>query len=199
MNISKRRGACDSWNEWSRKKDTDMAGAALRTSALRIAIPALGVVLCSMAPAAQTARVQKEIAKYEANYERKTKPVDRAKAVVKLGRAEYVAASQSLDSGNVRGAFEFLAKYNEQAIAAHDALEKMGVDPEKHSNGFRQLQISVRESLRELREIMRRVSLEQRESFAVLEKDLNTLNQKLILELFPRQPVHKFEDEKRHS
>ena len=66
-----------------------MAGAALRTSALRIAVPALGVIFCSMAPAAQTARVQKDIAKYEANYERKTKPVDRAKAVVKLGHAEY--------------------------------------------------------------------------------------------------------------
>lgn len=166
---------------------------------MRIAIPALGTLLCSMALAAQTARVQKDIAKHEANYESKTNPVDRAKAVVKLGRAEYVAASQSLDAGNVREAFEFLAKYNEQAITAHEALEKMGVDAEKHSNGFRQLEISVRESLRELREIMGRVPLEQRDSFATLEKDLDTLNRKLILELFPRQPGHKFEDEKKHS
>ncbi len=176
-----------------------MAGAVLRRSLSRIAIPTMGILLGSMALAAQTARVQKGIAKYEANYESKTNPVDRAKAVVKLGHAEYVAASQSLDAGNVREAFEFLAKYNEQAIAAHDALEKMDVDPEKHSNGFRQLQISVRESLRELREIMARVPLEQRESFVALEKDLDALNQKLILELFPRQPGHKFEDEKKHS
>ncbi|MGB7022835.1 MAG: hypothetical protein WBD73_03480 [Candidatus Acidiferrales bacterium] len=175
-----------------------MLGAALRTVALKIAIPTLGILLCSTALAAQTTRVQKDIAKYQANYESKTKPEDRAKAVVKLGRAEYVAAEQSLGAGNVRGAFEFLAKYNEQAIAAHDALDKMGVDPEKHSNGFRQLQISVRESLRELREIMGRVPLEQRDSFAALEKDLDTLNQKLILELFPRQPGHKFKDEKKH-
>ncbi|MGH9730302.1 MAG: hypothetical protein ACRD4A_01280 [Candidatus Acidiferrales bacterium] len=176
-----------------------MAGVVLRTNSLRVVIPALGIVFCSVALAAQTARVQKDIAKYEANYESKTKPVDRAKAVVKLGHAEYVGASQSLDAGNVRGAFDFLAKYNEQAITAHDALEKMGVDPEKHSNGFRQLEISVRESLRELREIMGRVPLEQRESFAALEKDLDALNQKLILELFPRQPGHKSEDEKKHS
>ncbi len=188
---------CDSWNELSRKRDTDMAGAVLRRSTLRVAIPALGIVFCSMALAAQTARVQRDIAKHEANYRSKTNPVDRAKAVVKLGRAEYAAARQSQDAGNVRGAFEFLAKYNEQAITAHDALEKMGVDPEKHSNGFRQLEISVRESLRELREMMGRVPLEQRESFVALEKDLDVLNQKLILELFPRQPGHKFEDEKK--
>lgn len=175
-----------------------MAGALPRRSALRVAIPALGVLLCGFMPAAQTARVQQHIAKYEANYKSKTKPVDRAKAVVKLGRAEYVAASQSLDAGNVRGAFEFLAKYNEQAITAHDALETMGVDPEKHSNGFRQLEISVRESLRELREIMGRVPLEQRESFAALDKDLDALNRKLILELFPRQPGHEIQDEKKH-
>jgi hypothetical protein len=85
-----------------------------------------------------------------------------------------------------------------QETCERHALEKMGVDAEKHSNGFRQLEISVRESLRELREIMGRVPLEQRESFAALEKDLDALNQKLILELFPRQPGHKFENEKKH-
>ncbi|HVA18103.1 MAG TPA: hypothetical protein VMV59_10385 [Candidatus Dormibacteraeota bacterium] len=176
-----------------------MAGAVLRMSALRIALPTLGMLFFSMPLTAQTARVQKEIAKDKANYERQTKPVGRAKAVVKLGRAEYLAARQSLDAGNIRSAFEFLADYNEQAIAAHDALEKLDVDPEKHSNGFRQLQISVRESLRQLREIIGRVPLEQQESFQKLEEDLDALNQKLILELFPRQPGHKVQDQKKHN
>lgn len=175
-----------------------MSAAALRAKVMKIAISGAGILFCGAAVAAQTARVQKNIAKDEANYARKTKPVDRAKAVVKLGRAEYAAARQSLDAGNVKGAFEFLAKYNEQAIAAHEALEKTGVDAEKHSNGFRQLEISVRESLRQLREIMGRVPFEQRQSFEALEKDLDALNQKLILELFPRQPGHKFDDERKH-
>ncbi|HKV27876.1 MAG TPA: hypothetical protein VJN90_06350, partial [Candidatus Acidoferrales bacterium] len=148
--------------------------------------------------AMQTLRVQNDIAKDKAKYERETNPIGRAKALTKLGRAEYLAARQSLDAGNIRAAFEFLTNYNEQAITAHDALEKMGVDPEKHSNGFRQLQISVRERLRELREITSSVPFQQRQSFEALEKDLDALDQKLILELFPRQPGHKFDDEKKH-
>ena len=176
-----------------------MAGGALRRNALRIAIPCAAVFFCGMALPAQTARVQKDIAKYEADYANKTKPVDRAKAVVKLGRAEYLAARQSLDAGKVSAAFEFLKNYNEQAITTHDALETMAVDPEKHSNGFRQLQISARESLLQLREITSRVPFEQRQSFEALEKDLDALDKKLILELFPRQPGHKLKDEKKHE
>ena len=172
-----------------------MAGAALRT----IVLCSMGILFCSMALTAQTARVQNDIAKDKAKYERETNPVSRAKMVVKLGRAEYLAARQSLDGGNIGTALEFLTNYNEQAIAAHDALEKMGVNPEKHSNGFRQLQISVRESQRELREITGRVPFQQQESFQALQKDLDGLDQKLILELFPRQPGHKFEDQKKHA
>lgn len=147
--------------------------------------------------AAQTAKIQKDIAKDEAKYERETKPVSRAKEVVKLGRAEYKAARQCVDGGNVSGALQFLKNYNEQAIVAHDALDKTGVDAEKHSNGFRQLEISVRESLRELRDITGRVPFDQSQPFRALEKDLDALNQKLILELFPRQPGRKADDRKK--
>ncbi|HVB07351.1 MAG TPA: hypothetical protein VNF00_00270 [Candidatus Acidoferrales bacterium] len=158
----------------------------------------LGIALGLALPlAAQTPKVRKTIAKDEAKYERETKPVSRAKEVVKLGRAEYKAARQCVDAGNISGALQFLANYNDQANAAHDALDKMGLDAEKHSNGFRQLQISTRESLRQLRDIAGRVPFEQSQPFRALEKNLDALNQKLILELFPRQPGHKIEDEKK--
>jgi len=159
----------------------------------------LGISLSMALPmAAQTAKVRKTIAKDEAKYEREKKPVGRAKEAVKLGRVEYKAARQCVDAGNVSGALQFLKDYNQQAIAAHDALEKTGVDAEKHSNGFRQLQISTRESLRQLRDIAGRVPFEQSQPFRALEKNLDALNQKLILELFPRQPGHKISEEKKH-
>ncbi|HVA72307.1 MAG TPA: hypothetical protein VNF02_04275 [Candidatus Limnocylindrales bacterium] len=156
---------------------------------------ALAIAAGSAVPAiAQTARARKSVAKFQAQFAREKKPVGQAKAVVKLGRAEYVAAWQCVTAGNFSGALEFVKDYNEHAIAAHDALDKTGVNAEKHSNGFRQLQISVRESLRQLREIAGRVPFEQRQPFQTLEKNLNALNQTLILELFPQQPGEKRHD-----
>lgn len=140
---------------------------------------------------AQSARVLRNLAKDKAKYEKADNPIKRAKAVPKLGREEYLAARQALKEGNRDAALEYLRDYNEQATSAHDELAKMTADPEKHSNGFRQLQISVRERARELRYLATGVAFDQRKPFEDLQKALDALNQKLILELFPRQPDHK--------
>lgn len=140
---------------------------------------------------AQSTRVQQNIAKDKLKYEHADNPVERAKASSKLGHEEYVAARQAIDAGKMDDAFQLLKSYRDQATSAHEALVKTGVDPEKHSNGFRQLQISVRERVRELKELADRVPFQQREPFIALQKELDELDQKLILELFPRQPGNK--------
>ncbi|MGB6875318.1 MAG: hypothetical protein WBD87_04730 [Candidatus Acidiferrales bacterium] len=144
-----------------------------------------------LAAPAQSTRVQNDLAKDRLKYEHADNPVDRAKAIGKFGHEEYTAARQAIDAGKMDEALQFLKDYNNQATDAHDALVKTGVDPEKHSNGFRQLQISVRERERELKELINRVGFEQRPPFEALQKALDALNQKLILELFPRQPGNK--------
>ena len=113
----------------------------------------------------------------------------------KLGDEEYKAASEALKSGDQKAALQYLQDYYDQASRAHEELDKMGVDAEKHSNGFRQLQISVRERARELKEIMGRVAYDQRKPFEEVEKGLDELSQKLILELFPGHSKHN-KDEK---
>lgn len=136
----------------------------------------------------QSKRVEKDLAQDKVKYEKADNPVDRAKAFEKLGHEEYVAARQALDGGNTDEALQFLADYNEQATDTHQALLKTGVDPEKHSNGFRQLQISLREHERDLRDLMGRVTFDQRAPFEKLERAMEGLNQKLMLELFPNRP-----------
>jgi hypothetical protein len=135
-------------------------------------------------------KTQKDLAKSKEHYDKETSPIGRAKALVKLGRAELRAAREAADANHADSALQFAKDYNDQAHAARDALEKTGANAEKHSNGFRQLQISVRESIRTLRQIADRVPFTERQPFDDLRKDLDGLNQKLILELFPRQPGH---------
>lgn len=137
---------------------------------------------------AQSKRVEKDLAQDKARYESADNPVSRAKAFEKLGHEEYVAAHRALDGGDTDQAFQFLSAYNEEATETHQALLKTGVDPEKHSNGFRQLQISIRERQRDLRDLMVRIPFDQRGRFEKIEKDMDGLNQKLMQELFPNRP-----------
>jgi hypothetical protein len=143
------------------------------------------------------ARIQKDLAIAKAHYESETDSVRRAKTLGKLGRAEIQAAREAADAGNFDAALQFLKDYSDQAHAGQDELVKTGVNAEKHSSGFRQLQISVRESVRAIREIAGQIPFAQRQPFDALRQDLETLDQKLILELFPRQPGHGSEKEKR--
>jgi hypothetical protein len=140
---------------------------------------------------AQSKRIQKDLAQDKAKYESADNPVDRAKAFVKLGHEEYVAARHALDGGNTDEALQFLKDYAEQASDTHQALLKTGLDPEQHSNGFRQLQISVRERERDLRDLMERVTFDQRGPFEKIEKAMDGLNQRLMQELFPNRPPNK--------
>lgn len=148
----------------------------------------LGLLL---AAPAQNTHVQTDLTKDKTNYEHAADPIARAKAIEKLGHEEYVAARQALETGKMEEALQFLKDYNHQVTETHDALVKTGLDPVKHSNGFRQLQISVRERERDLRELIDHIGFAQREPFDKLGDTLDSLNQKLILELFPRRAPNK--------
>jgi hypothetical protein len=149
----------------------------------------IGLILASLPP--QSWKVQNDLAHDKYKYEHSDNAVDRAKALGKLGHEEYVAARQALDGGNTGGALQYLKDYDNQATGAHEELLKTGLDPEKHSNGFRQLQISVRERERDLKEIVARVGFEKRQPFEALQASLSALNQKLLAELFPHRPANK--------
>ena len=148
----------------------------------------------------QSARVQRDLSKDKLKYDHAENAVDRAKALGKLGREEYAAARQAIDAGRIDESLQFLRDYNQQASDTHAALLKTGVDASKNSNGFRQLQISVRERERDLNELIRRVGFEQSQPFEELRKSLDELNQKLIQELFPRRsPNKQTRDEQKFS
>jgi hypothetical protein len=144
-----------------------------------------------------SADVQKDLTNSKAHYDNEKDPVGRAKALGKLGRAEIRAAHEMANAGDFDGALQYLKNYDDQAHEGHDALLKTGVNAENHSSGFRQLQISLRESIRAVREIADQVPYTQRQPFDAQHQDLEDLNQRLILELFPRQPGHKPQKENR--
>jgi len=128
---------------------------------------------------------QTPLEKLQTKFERETNPVHKAKKLTELGRAEFDALREALNSGNVEGAAKLAERYRDQAAAAHSGLVAAGLDAGKHADGFKQLQVSLRENIFKLRDLTPTLPLDQRAPFLAVQHDLETLNQRLLDELFP--------------
>jgi hypothetical protein len=126
-------------------------------------------------------------AKLRAKLAQETKPVDRGKLMVRLGRAEFEEIEKQAANNNLAEALDGLRQYQQQADSVGKALDAMGVDAEKHSGGFLQLQISVREALGRLNNILVGLTSDEQKPFLEVLQDLNSLNRHLLDELFPSQ------------
>lgn len=120
-------------------------------------------------------------------------PVQKAKKMPQLGEAEFRQIQKDVASEQFADALGLLRQYRDEVRSCVQGLDATGVNAEKHSAGFRQLQISLRESLRRLDIMIPRISPEAQSGFIETRTDLNEINKNLIEELFPRpkQPPPK--------
>jgi len=84
-----------------------------------------------------------------------------------------------------------MEKYRDNARAAIDALKKDHPDAERHTNGFKQLQIHVHKALREVDEVLVIAPDEYRPPLEIVRRDLATIDGELLDLLFPRHPIEK--------
>jgi hypothetical protein len=130
---------------------------------------------------------QDELAKDRARFERETNPVHRAKLLVRLGRAEFEQIEKQVADNNITEALDDLREYEKEADSVSKALDAAGVNAEKHSAGFKELQISVREAVRRLNDLMVGLSGDDQKPFLEVRDNLDALNAHLIDELFPHE------------
>lgn len=115
-------------------------------------------------------------------------PVRRAKNLPRAGDAQFEHMRKELDAGDYPQALHILQEYRDEVRSTEQALKASGVDAERHPGGFKQLQIHVRKSVRELGQILLSLPEEQREGFDAVRKDLVNMEKELIEMLFPRAP-----------
>jgi hypothetical protein len=131
------------------------------------------------------AHAQEHLETLQAKFDRETDPVKKAKKFPKLGEEEFKALHAAIQSGNLAQAAHLAGRYRDQARVAHAGLEAAGIDAVKKPGGFQQLQISVRESIFKLRNLIPLLPLAERAPFAAVQHDLEAINRKLLRELFP--------------
>ena len=118
-------------------------------------------------------------------------PVQNAKSVVRQGELQLAQMRREVKAENYDEALRVLTAYRDAMKSAHAALKATGRDAEKKPNGFKNLQIHIRQSLQRLDRTILSVPVDQREPFAAIRKELDAIDRELIDVLFPRQPSRK--------
>lgn len=145
--------------------------------------PGIGLALILAAPL-----LQDRLAEFKTQFDHERDPVRRAKALTKLGAEQFHNVREQVDAENFADALRILGDYRDELVATQKALASSGVDAEKRPKGFKELQISLRENLRVLNDVLVSMSADEREPFDAVQQQLEKVNKELIKELFPRQP-----------
>jgi hypothetical protein len=152
----------------------------------RIFLIGVPLLLAGLLGSATLAKDQ--TAELRARFEQESNPVRKAKMMPKLGTAQFSEIESDVAESNMSGALDILDQYRTEAGTCMNGLDATGVDAEKHSAGFKSLQISLREALRRLDSLMGSLTGDQQAPFLDVRKDLDRMNRHLIQELFPREP-----------
>jgi hypothetical protein len=118
-------------------------------------------------------------------------PVNRAKLMPQLGDAEFAEIDSAVIQGQLPEALTILETYRDEVESCDKALDALGQDAQKHPGGYKQLQFSLRDSLRRLDAEIVNMASDDQAPFVALRQELGDLNRHLIEHLFGRVPAGK--------
>ena len=144
----------------------------------QIATPGLAFLL-AMALVQQPNR----IAEYKTRFANSSDPIHKAKIMPQLGDAEFQAISKNISDGDLSKALEILQDYRDQVRETLKSLDATHVNAEAHPAGYKQLEISIRQSLRRLDDQLVNLTTDEQEPFLEVRKDIERMDQHLIHEL----------------
>ena len=131
-------------------------------------------------------RLEENLAKYQ----HESDPVRKARVLAKLGAEQIDLAKKQLKGGDEVASLHTLEQYGDEVRETVAALDSMGVDAEKKPAGFKELQISLRENIRRVDDLIFTLNVDKRPFFREVRNDLFTNQNHLIDKLFPRNPEH---------
>jgi hypothetical protein len=124
----------------------------------------------------------------QARFDAEQDVMRRAKMMMDLSRTDFQSIFEQVAAGDNTDALKTLQQFLDDAQHTADALDAREHNPEAHPNGFKQLQIATRESLRRMDDLTVGLTGDEQAPFLAIRKNLDTLNRHLIKELFPHQP-----------
>jgi hypothetical protein len=156
--------------------------------AIKIAIAASCLIgIAALVPAAPPVD-QDRLATLLAQYQNEADPVRKARLLSKLSNDQIEKAKMELKSGEDVASLHTLEQYRDEVRETVAGLEASVRDAEKKPAGFKELQISLRESVRHIDDLILTLPVDKRPFFRDVRNDLVKTQNDLIDALFPRKP-----------
>jgi hypothetical protein len=144
----------------------------------------IGSVLLSFAVALAATDKLKEL---QAHFDRENHAGAKVKDLQKLGAAEFDAATQASKAGDFVAVGLVFEKYRDNVRQAFELLRKQEPDADRHPGGYRQLELEVRQGIREVEDTLLVTPDDVRPPLEIVRKDLIEMDDALIHLLFPRR------------
>ncbi|HUL34674.1 MAG TPA: hypothetical protein VL128_12370 [Candidatus Eisenbacteria bacterium] len=118
----------------------------------------------------------------------------KVKDLKKLAAAQFAAVDDASHKGDFNAVGLIFEKYRDNVRVTFELLRKQEPDADRHPGGYRQLELGVREGIRELEDTMLVAPEAIQPPLEIVHKDLLDMDDALINLLFPRhppRPVHQ--------
>jgi hypothetical protein len=118
---------------------------------------------------------------------RETNPVKKAKLEIRLSGLKLQAARDARDQDQVEASLQLLQEYHRHVVNAWDWLQKSGRVPLAHKkpDGFKELDIALRQDLRFLEDLKHAYTLAERVPIERIVKDVERIRNEVLEALFP--------------
>lgn len=128
------------------------------------------------------------LAQLQSVYDHEADPVRRANDLAKLEPGQFASVRDKLSDGDEVEALQELEHFRDEVRSTIAALQPLASKAESHPDGFKNLQIALREALREMDSIINGLDVDKRPWFRAVRSDLQDSQNSLIDALFPRKP-----------
>lgn len=123
----------------------------------------------------------------QTHFDRENHAGAKIKDLQKLGALEFDAATQASKANDFVSVGLIFEKYRDNVRQAFELLRKQEPDADRHPGGYRQLELEVRQGIREVEDTLLVAPEDLRPPLEIVRKDLIDMDDALIRQLFPRR------------
>jgi hypothetical protein len=150
----------------------------------------LGLIGCSARPNVFTESLDERLRRLNeerAGLEVTTNPVTRTRIQIRISDLLVSFVGDAVDVGDVELIDERVSEYRATIIDARDTMVNSGRNAVNDATGYRELEIALRQHIRQVDDIGAQLNFERREPLDLLINEISEIREEILNMLFPDQ------------